>query len=369
MGFMADIRNAFTAATSTPGTPPPLLASPLATRPSHLESIVWHELFDAAPRVLTRAEAMSVPTVARARRLLACSIARMDLRVWRGTEEVTPGWLTRTDRDVSPYHRMVWTIDDLIFEGWSLWQLTRGSEAEVLDAARVRPDRWAIDEYGAIKIDDEPVHADDVCLIPGPDEGILSYGRLAIRHAAKLIRAADRAADTPTPTVNLHQTNDYKLTDKEITELIARWSKARRGENGGVAFTSAGIEAREMGAIAEHLLIEGRNAASVDVARAMGIPAAMVDATGPKASLSYETAEGKASEFISYGLAPFMSSVTSRLSLDDMTPRGQRVRFDADALVGPLGPAADDKTSPADGPDSPPPAGLPTTPTPDEVPA
>lgn len=334
MGFVQNLRHAF-ATPRTSGTPPPQLASPLVTKPSHLESVVWHDLFDKAPRPLTRAEAMTVPTVARARRLIACSIARMPIRVWRGDEDVSPIWLTRTDGEVSPWHRMVWTIDDLIFEGWSLWSLRRGNEGEVLEATRVRPDRWHLDEHGEIHIDSQPVAAADVCLIPGPDEGVLSFGKLAIRHAGKLVRAADRAADTPTATVNLAQTNDYKLTPPERDEMIAAWAKARRGENGGVSFTSNGIKAEEMGAIAEHLLIEGRNAASVDIARVMGLPAAMVDATGPKASLSYETAEGKASEFIDYGLSPFMSAITERLSLDDMTPRGQIVKFDVDDYVGP----------------------------------
>lgn len=314
--------------------PPMQLRSPWAPYPSHLETLVWSDIFDRDVMPLTRAEALTVPTVARARRLIAGSIARMPVRVWRDDQDVTPLWLTRTDRGVHPWHRMIWTIDDLIFTGWSLWELERGAENEVLHAERIRPDRWEIDQDGRVKIDDQHVDADDVALIPGPDEGVLTFGAASIRHASKLIRAADRASDTPTPTVNLHQTNEYRLDSTERDDLIARWAAARRGENGGVAFTSAGIEAREMGAIDGHLLIEGRNAASVDVARTMGIPASMVDATGPKASLSYETADGKAQELIDYGLAPYMSAVTARLSLDDLIPRGHIVRFDADRIVG-----------------------------------
>lgn len=329
MGIFGDIRTAL--------TPAPPIRSPWSPSPSHLETIVWSDLFGTKNIPITRAEAMTVPAVARARHLIAAAIARMPIHVWREDRDVTPLWLTRTDTGVHPWHRMLWTIDDLIFYGWSLWQLDRAADdGTVLSAHRLAPHRWQITADGEILVDGRPVPADAVCAIPGPDEGILTTGRTAIRHAAKLVAAADRAADTPSPTVNLHQTNDYRMTDEERTALITSWAAARRGENGGVAFTSNGIDAQEMNSVQEHLLIEGRNASAVDVARVMGIPASMIDATGPKASLSYETTEGKASELVNWGLSPFMSAITSRLSLDDMTPRGHVVRFDADRLVGPL---------------------------------
>lgn len=334
MGFLGDLRSAL--------SPAPAIRSPWAPTPSHLETVVWSDIFGTKHVPITRTEAMRVPAVSRARRLIAGAIARMPIHVWRGEVDVTPLWLTRTDKAVHPWHRMLWTIDDLIFYGWSVWHLDRGADGEVLHAERIPPARWELSAEGAILIDDQPVPASAVCAIPGPDEGILTTGHIAIRHAAKLIGAADRAADTPSPTVNLHQTNDYRMSDEERSALIASWAAARRGENGGVAFTSAGIDAQEMNSVQEHLLIEGRNASAVDVARVMGIPASMIDATGPKASLSYETTEGKAAELVNWGLSPFMSAITARLSLDDMTPHGHVVRFDADRLVGPLADADTD---------------------------
>lgn len=326
MGLLSNIRTAL--------DPAPAIRSPWAPDTSHLESVVWSDIFGTRHVPLTRAEAMTVPSVARARRLIAAAIARMPLHVWLEEDDVTPAWLNRTDGDVHPWHRMLWTIDDLIFHGWSLWTLDRDEAGTIVTADRVRPDRWTVNQAGTILLDGSPVAPLDVCLIAGPDEGILTTGRVAIRHASKLIGAADRAADTPSPTVNLHQTNDYKMSKEERDALISSWAAARRGENGGVAFTSNGIDAQEMNSVQEHLLIEGRNAAAVDVARVLGVPAAMIDATGPKASLSYETTEGKASELVNWGLAPFMSAITARLSLDDMTPAGEVVRFDADHLVG-----------------------------------
>lgn len=346
MGLFGDIRSAL--------NPSPPIRSPWSPNPSHLETLVWSDIFGTKYQPLTRSEAMTVPAVVRARRLIAAAIARMPIHVWRDGRDVTPLWLTRTDTGVHPWHRMLWTIDDLIFYGWSLWHLDRSADdGSILAAHRLAPHRWQITAEGDILVDDRAVHPDDVCAIPGPDEGILTTGKIAVRHAAKLIGAADRAADTPSPTVNLHQTNDYRMTDEERSALIASWASARRGENGGVAFTSNGIDAQEMNSVQEHLLIEGRNASAVDVARVMGIPASMIDATGPKASLSYETTEGKASELVNWGLSPFMSAITSRLSLDDMTPRGHVARFDADRLVGPLTESDTEDDAPATPPAAP----------------
>lgn len=60
---------------------------------------------------ITRAQAMSVPAVKRARGIICTTIARIPLRAYRGTEPINPQplWIDRTDGPVSPYHRMVWT--------------------------------------------------------------------------------------------------------------------------------------------------------------------------------------------------------------------------------------------------------------------
>ncbi|MBF6085291.1 phage portal protein [Nocardia cyriacigeorgica] len=286
---------------------------------------------------MTRVEAMSVPAMARARRIIAGSIARMPLRAYRGDELAgdQPRWLDRTDAAVSPFHRMLWTVDDLLFYGWSLWSLSRDASDRVSSAARIPWDRWDFDTFGRIEVDGELVADRDVCLIPGVDEGVLYFAQTAIRHAAKLIAAADKVADTPAANLELHQTTDAPMTTEARDELIASWAAARRGANGGVAYTNHAIELREHGAPHEHLLIEGRNAAAVDIARAAGIPAASIDATGPTASLTYETTEGRNQELVDYGLAPYMSAISARLGMDDMVPRGNRIAFDTEDFVGP----------------------------------
>ncbi|AVJ48752.1 portal protein [Gordonia phage SallySpecial] len=315
------------------------LASPWAPHPSHLASVVYADVYGQRPAAaLTRAEAMSVPAVARARHLIAGTIARLPLRVYRGETPVeTPLWIDRTDAELSPFHRMLWTIDDLLFYGWSLWSIRRGADG-VLFANRVPFDDWQFETDAAtgrttITLHGAPAAADAVALIPGAHEGLLEFAGRAVRHASMLVDAADRAAETPTPNVELHQTTDAPLTPAEIETLVAQWSAARRGRNGGVAYTNKAIEAKFHGEISASLLIDGRNAAAVDIARAVGIPASMIDATGPSASLTYETSQGRNAEFVDYGLAPYMAAVTARLGMDDLCPRGHRVEFDLERFT------------------------------------
>ncbi|WP_069163150.1 phage portal protein [Nocardia altamirensis] len=314
------------------------VSSPFSRYPNHLNEVVWPDLVgldNVLP--MTRLEAMSVPAMARARRIIAGSIARMPLRAYRADTLLSqqPLWLDRTDGPVSPFHRMLWTVDDLLFYGWSLWALTRDSAGLVISAGRIAWERWEFDSTGRIVVDGELAADADVCLIPGVDEGVLWFAQRAIRHASKLIAAADKVADTPAANLELHQTTDAPMTRPEIDALVASWAAARRGSNGGVAYTNSAIELREHGAPDGHLLIEGRNAAAVDIARAAGIPAASIDATGPTASLTYETTQSRNIELVDYGLAPYMSAISARLGMDDMVPRGTRIAFDTEDFVGP----------------------------------
>ena len=343
MGILDTIRTAARLpellAASSATLPPVHLASPWAPSPNHLHPIVVGDVFDLAHQTMTRDAAMKVPTVARARRLICTTIPRFPLvAIGRDGEPLDeqPPFLTRSDGTLSTYHRVLWTVDDLMFHGWSLWAVRRYADTGKVSAAERIPFRsWSFGDEGTILIHGKTVDPAEVVLIPGLDEGLLAYGADAIRHAERLIKAAITAAETPSPTLELHQTTPAPMSDQEIDRLIQRWADARRGKNGGVAFTNSAIEAKEHGAADEHLLVEGRNAASVDVARAVGIPAAMVDATGPQSSLTYQTIESRNAEFVDYGLAPFMAAICGRLGMDDVVAAGVRVEFDLGTYATP----------------------------------
>ena len=331
MGFLDTVRDAL-ALPAAAAAPP--LESPWAS-PNHLLPVLVDDR--VADTNVTRSTAMRVPAAARARRLIAGSIARMPLvaTVDGIPLDRQPLFLSRTDGPVSPFHRMVWTIDDMLFYGWSLWAVRRDVDGRVVQADRVPYADWDIDANGAVLYGGRQVDESEVCLIPSIDEGVLTTAADAIRHAASLNKAAARAANTPTANIELHQTGGVALNNEEIKALVESWAAARRGDNGGVSYTNQSIEVREHGSFDAHLLVDGRNAAAVDVARAMGIPASMLDAQLPHASMTYRNADNlRNGEFLDHCLAPLMAAVAARLGMDDMVPRGVAVEFDTRSLTG-----------------------------------
>lgn len=331
------------------GTMPVIVGPASPFQPdNHLESVVWADLLGTELKSVTRTGAMTIPAVARHRHLI-CGVAAKSPLVCldrTDTRVETPYWAVRTDGELHPFHRMLWTVDDLIFSGWSVWLAGRGADKSLLTATRIAPTRWETDAVGRVLVDGELVDAERLILIPGPHEGILNFGAPTLRRTLDNLDAAANAARNPSAYLELHYTGDEQMTDTEVDKLIARWAKARRGENGGVAYTSKGLEVNEHGTHEAHLLIEGRNADAVDCARLVSNPAAMADATSSGASLTYETTEGRNDQFLDYGAALYMDAVAARLSMDDIVPRGQHMAFNLAATTAkvspPTGPSLED---------------------------
>lgn len=301
-----------------------------------LSALVFADVFGTDSLQATRAEAMTCPAVVKARHVIVGQLAGLPLRALRGPdvlpESDQPSWLYRTDGAMSPWHRMAWTLDDLLFTGWSLWQVTRGAAeggrlGPILTADRVGIDEWTFDGDGHVLIDGEIARADEVILFAGPGEGLCTF-------AARTIRAYRRTEDSwqgrvrsPVPIVELHQNADDDLTQAEADDYVAKFAAARTDVNGAITFTPYNIDLRVHGESSASMLVEARNALRTDVANCTGLPTAALDGSVATASLTYVTQEGKFSE-LAEGLRLWLEPIEARLSQDDCVPRGQRVRFD-----------------------------------------
>lgn len=316
------------------------LASPFAEH-ANIHTISVAD-FPQAPT--SRAEAMRVPAVVRARNLVCTTIARTPMAV----DGVAPGWLTSATPVGAPaqslFHRMLHTADDLLFYGVSLWALERGVSGAPTAAIHVPRHRWQIDA-DAIVIDGRlRPDMSELCVFQGIHDGVLQLCGDTFRDALNIARAASRVGATPAALIELRQTNDADISDAQIDAIISRYIAARRGENGGVSFSSTGIEVVEHDMAAENLLIDGRNAAAVDIARIFSVPAAFIDATVGGTSLSYSNAQSRMVELVTFGVEPLMSAIEARLSLDDMTDPGTSVNFDVAALLSTI-PAIEKESS------------------------
>ena len=322
------------------------IVSPWQT--GQLSQIVWSDIFGSEANIISRADAMSIPAVAKARQILVSTIAKYPLRAYdeNGLLAEQPVWLQDTADTVSPWHRMAWTLDDLIFYGWSLWGVERDADGNVINAERCPIERWEVDPSGNIRIDDTIAEEGSVILIPGAFEGLLKVGSRTLRGGVKLERSWVGKATNPIPAIELHATTDDPLEPEEVLALVQAWADARNDDNGAIAFTPHNIEARAHGNAEPSLLIEGRNFLRIDVGAFLGIPAALMDASLSTASLTYSTQEGQRNEFADFTVPYWTEPIQHRLSLDDVLPQGQRIRFDLSDLYtnpqNPISPIVED---------------------------
>jgi phage portal protein BeeE len=323
---------------------------------AQLRAFVWSDVFGNIEDLpLTRAEAMRVPAVAKARNLLCATIGRQPL-VARDADGLVlprgkqPTWLYRTDQDViSTQHLWTWITDDLIFVGHALLSVQRGSDGFPVSVDRISPDRYTITD-GAILVDEKPVDESEVCYLPGLVDGLLDIGSRSIRGAKYVEDAWVGKARNPVASTVIKQTDsNVELEQDEADNIVRQYSKNRRDPDGAVTFLPAGLDIEALGTADPAMFIEARNALRTDIGSFLGIPSSVMDASLSTASLTYSTAEGNRNAFFDQAVPLFAGAIEYTLSLDGknpMVPRGQSVRFDFSSLFAtlpaPTGPATED---------------------------
>ena len=75
-------------------------------------------------------------------------------------------------------------------------------------------------------------------------------------------------------------------------------------------------------------LTESRLNTAAEIARMCNIPAWYINAES--ASATYSNVSQERRSLVDFSLKPFMSAISERLSMNDVTTRGQVVRFDLD---------------------------------------
>lgn len=344
----ADIEAAYHGGYVDPSTFP--IASPWSS--SSLERIIAEDVFGSNLPSNTRAAAVRIPTVKRARNLVVSAIQDLpmfllrrgqrlpaldDAAGWEALYAQTPAWMYRCTDGSNPQERLAWTVDDLMFYEWSCWWRVNGTDGFPIDAGRVNQADWRINDDNQVELYGTPVRDDEVIVFRAHGAGgILADGRDVLDDARTLYRNVRERLANPVPVTELHQTTGKRLTKEERTELIAGHIEARR-RGDGIGYTSPEIEMKTHGSDTDAtLMVDARNAMSVDLARLVGISAGMVDATAPKASLNYETKQGRNEEFSDRDLDQWITPIVSRLSMDDVVPIGSRTVLDRRDLTGPV---------------------------------
>lgn len=327
-----------------------------------LRSVAYADILGVEHQIVTRDEAITVPAVASARWLICHPLSSFPLRAYEGDQRLPdadqPVWLSRTGGRVPWQFRTLWTLDDLIFEGWSLWQVERSATdgwttaegdwvGAPTGAVRVPLERWDFDSEDQVLIDGVVQDEMDVLLFQSPQDPLLIAGRRTIRGARMLEDQWVKGLDA-VPVMEIRQTEDIDLDEDpdsdepdEAQQIVDDYVAARKAPNGAVVFTPYGYELNAHGAIKHELYTEGRNYSVLDVARHLALPPNLMGASQVSASLTYSTKEGSRSELRDLVQSGWAMALAARLSLDDCVRPGLRVGVDMSDQTGPddgLGP-------------------------------
>ena len=178
----------------------------------------------------------------------------------------------------------------------------------------------------------------DVVLIEGPHEGVLNFGATTIRAASTLEQSAAETARTPF-RIGVHQTSEVTLTDDERRGVVDDVRRAL-AENNGILFTNSALELTEYRLDSAELLVGGRQAAALDVARHLNIPGAMIDAEPTGSTLTYSNPESRNQQWLDYGLVRVHRTRSPPpCQWTRWCPSGQRTAFDTSTLTTTLAPS------------------------------
>jgi HK97 family phage portal protein len=293
------------------------------------------------PRV-QRNEAMSVPSVARCRNLLSGVVADLPLNLYRkssGEELGNPIWVDQPAINQPRSVTMAWTVDSLLMYGVAYWQVTevyaedgRPSRFKWIPNVKVT---FETDLYGMevtqYYIEAVPVPMSglgSLVTFQAFDEGILERGSETIRAAIDLRKAAVVAASTPMPTGVLRN-NGADLDPKEVAGLLAAWKNART--NRATAYLTSTLEYQPTSFSPKDMMYDSaQQFLSTEISRLCNIPAYMVSAEANN-SMTYANVLDERKQFYALSVAPFVNAIQDRLSMDDITARGNSVRFDVDS--------------------------------------
>ena len=290
---------------------------------------------------VNRLQAMSVPVVANCRNLIATTIAGIPLEIYdraTGEEVPAPLWLRQPDKRSPLANTIAWTVDSLIFYGVAYWRVTE----VYADDGRPARFEWIQNDRVTVKLDEYNQNVDYYMInnIRVPDSGVgslitfqhLDQGLLlraarTIKSAIDLELAVNVATATPQPSGYI-KNNGADLPDDKVQGLLNTWKNAR--QNRATAYLTQTLDYVTTSFSPKDMTYnESAQYLATQLARAMNVPTDMVDAEQLKSN-TYQNVLDARKDFLTYTLYPYIEVIQSRLSMEDLTPRTQQVRFAID---------------------------------------
>jgi HK97 family phage portal protein len=293
---------------------------------------------------ISRADAMKVSSVARARNIMCSTIGSLPLEVRResnNSKVVTPLFIKQPDPRMTGQSVYTFLAEDLLFTGQGYLRILElGTDGRPLSAEWISVSRVTrtLDALGHnvryYSVDGTVVPENGLgSLIPftGYDEGLLVRAGITIQTALALEKAVKRFADEPTPNVVLK--SNLPMPAERVTALLNSWKEARQTR--GTAFVNDTIDFQSIGFSPEQLTLnQARQYMASEIARACNIPEYYLGANAG-GSMTYSNVTAERRSLIDLSLRPLMTCITSRLSENDITPRGSIVKYNLEEFYSP----------------------------------
>ena len=290
---------------------------------------------------ILRQDAASVPSIARCRNLIAGTIASIPLETYLvSTGEEIPNlpWVDQLDKRQPMEVTLAWIVDSLFYYGVAYLRVeevykddNRPARFSWMQNDRVTVkytfDNSTVDYYmvNNIRVPDSGVGS--LVTFQAFDQGLLLRQPTTIRAAIDIEKAAAIAAQTPMGSGYIKNTG-ADLPDQQVQGILNSWKTARQSK--ATAYLTSTLEFNPISFAPKDMMYnEAKAYLALDLARACNVPANMIDAEMIRTN-TYQNVLDQRKEFAAYTLMPFINAIQSRLSMDDLLPRGQKVRFAVD---------------------------------------
>lgn len=297
---------------------------------------------------ISRAEALQVPAVKRGRDMICSTLASLPVHQFNGRRQIVDSrFLKQPDPQVARVVTMAMTYEDLLFYGWAMWHITEFKSGFPSAAHRVDPRRITQDPDGTVKIDAKVVSDKQLIRFDSPNPGILTTAG-SITTARKLDAmtevyaeggqplgyftpsdpAADPFSDEDTEAEGYDE--DDAPTDGGVIAFLQSWMAARRKRS--VAYVPGDLKYVTTQFNPEQLqLHEARQHAVLEIARLIGVDPE--DLGVSTTSRTYQNDEQRRLHLLDFCLAAYIHAVEERLSMGDVTPRGNYVKVSVDGFL------------------------------------
>jgi hypothetical protein len=296
-------------------------------------------------------KALSVPTVSRARDLIAGLIGSLSLKhyskQWTGEqyEEIylpLEPWMERPDPKVTRSFFFVNIFSDMFFYGVAYAYVTtrysdgRPASFTWLPAANIASTKQTgfPQFYGnsdELEFNGLPLDVSNVVQFISPIEGILKTGVRAINTSIYLDQCADRLASLETVSGYLQQVSGEDMDGEFLGELASAWAAARKVNAIGALSTQIKFVPFENQA---EVNADMRKYQSLEMARLCNVPSYLVSAPNEGNSMTYSNADEARKDLYLFGARLYLDVIEQTLSNDNIIPRGRYVEFDIEDYLG-----------------------------------